>query len=233
MDLRRGVQQAVEVVVSFLKDNSRPVTTSQEVAQVATISANGDKQVGDLIAKAMDKVGKEGVITVQEGKTLEDELSITEGMKFDRGFISPYFVTDAKNQKVEFEKPWILLSERKISALQDILPALEISATSRRPLLVIAEDVDGEALAACILNKLRGQVQVCCVKAPGFGDNRKATLQDIAIMTGGTVFSEEFDVKLEKVGNRGAVLAVDLVTDPSHNSCSALPSSSARPAWPP
>lgn len=124
-------------------------------------------------------------------------------MKFDRGYISPYFVTDAKNQKVEFEKPFILLSERKISALQDILPALEISATTRRPLLVIAEDVDGEALAACILNKLRGQVQVCCVKAPGFGDNRKATLQDIAIMTGGTVFTDELDMKLDKVGFKG------------------------------
>ncbi|KAJ3074572.1 chaperonin, partial [Quaeritorhiza haematococci] len=198
MDLRKGVQQAVDRVVKFLQENSRVITTSAEVAQVATISANGDKHVGNLIAQAMEKVGKEGVITVQEGKTMEDELDITEGMRFDRGFISPYFITDTRSQKVEFEKPYILLSERKISLLQDILPALEISAQRRRPLLVIAEDIDGEALAACILNKLRGQVQVCCVKAPGFGDNRKAILQDMAILTGGTVFSDEVDLKLEK-----------------------------------
>ena len=198
MDLRRGVQQAVDLVVKFLKEHARPITTSQEIAQVATISANGDKHVGNMIANAMEKVGKEGVITVQEGKTLQDELDITEGMRFDRGFISPYFITDVRSQKVEFEKPLILLSERKISQLQDLLPALEISAQRRRPLLVIAEDVDGEALAACILNKLRGQVQICCVKAPGFGDNRKAILQDLAISTGGTVFSEELDLKLEK-----------------------------------
>ena len=199
MDLRRGVTLAVDHVVKFLKANSRVITTSAEVAQVATISANGDTHVGALIAQAMEKVGKEGVITVQEGKTTTDELEITEGMKFDRGFISPYFITESRSQKVEFEKPLILLSERKISVLQDILPALEIAATSRRPLLVIAEDVEGEALAACILNKLRAQVQICAVKAPGFGDNRKAILQDMAILTGGTVFSEEVDVKLEKV----------------------------------
>lgn len=199
MDLRRGVQQAVDSVVGFLKANARPITTSQEVAQVATISANGDKHVGNMIAQAMEKVGKEGVITVQEGKTLVDELDITEGMRFDRGFISPYFITDTRAQKVEFEKPLILLSERKISQLQDLLPALELSAQNRRPLVIIAEDIDGEALAACILNKLRGQLQVACVKAPGFGDNRKAILHDIAILTGGTVFSEELDVKLDKV----------------------------------
>ncbi len=199
MDLRRGVMQAVDEIVRFLKEHSKVITTSQEIAQVATISANGDKHVGEMIAQAMEKVGKEGVITVQEGKTVEDELTVTEGMRFDRGYISPYFVTDAKNQKVEFEKPMILMSERKISALQDVLPALELSATTRRPLLIIAEDIDGEALAACILNKLRGQVQVCCVKAPGFGDNRKSTLHDMAILTGGTVFSEEMDVKLEKL----------------------------------
>ena len=198
MDLRKGIQQAVDLVVRYLKENARPITTSQEVAQVATISANGDHHVGKLIAQAMEKVGKEGVITIQEGKTLVDELEITEGMRFDRGFISPYFITDTRTQKVEFEKPLVLLSERKISALQDLLPALEHSAQRRRPLLVIAEDVDGEALAACILNKLRGQIQVACVKAPGFGDNRKAILQDLAILTGGTVFSDEVDVKLDK-----------------------------------
>lgn len=198
MDLRKGVQIAVKNVVAFLKDNARPISTSQEIAQVATISANGDVGVGEMIANAMGKVGKEGVITVQEGKTLVDELEITEGMRFDRGFISPYFITDVKSQKVEFEKPLILLSESKISQLQDLLPALEIAATRRRPLLVIAEDVDGEALAACILNKLRGQVSVACVKAPGFGDNRKALLQDLAITTGASVFSQDIDLKLDK-----------------------------------
>lgn len=206
MDLRRGVQLAVDHVVKFLKSNSRVITTSEEIAQVATISANGDRHVGDLIAQAMEKVGKEGVITCQEGKTTEDELVVTEGlffflfpgMRFDRGFISPYFITDTRAQKVEFEKPLILLSERKISMLADVLPALEIAATRRRPLLIIAEDIEGEALAACILNKLRAQVQICAVKAPGFGDNRKAILQDMAVLTGGTVFSDEVDIKLEK-----------------------------------
>ena len=198
MDLRKGVQIAVQAVVGFLKENSRPISTSQEIAQVATISANGDVGVGEMIANAMGKVGKEGVITVQEGKTLVDELEITEGMRFDRGFISPYFITDVKSQKVEFEKPLILLSESKISQLQDLLPALEAAASRRRPLLVIAEDVDGEALAACILNKLRGQVSVACVKAPGFGDNRKALLQDLAITTGASVFSQDLDLKLDK-----------------------------------
>lgn len=199
MDLRRGVQQAVDVVVKFLKDNSTVITTSAEIAQVATISANGDKHIGQMIAQAMERVGKEGVITVQEGKTVQDELEITEGMRFDRGYISPYFITDTRSQKVEMEKPLILLSERKISLLQDILPALEISAQQRRPLLIISEDVEGEALAACILNKLRGQLSVCCVKAPGFGDNRKSILHDMAILTGGTVFSEDTEAKLEKL----------------------------------
>jgi chaperonin GroEL len=147
----------------------------------------------------MEKVGKEGVITVKEGKTIEDEIEITEGMRFDRGFISPYFITDVKTQKVELEKPLVLLSEKKISVLQDVLPSLEISAQLRRPLLIIAEDIDGEALAACILNKLRGQLQVAAVKAPGFGDNRKSILGDIGILTGGTVFTDELDIKLEKV----------------------------------
>jgi len=159
----------------------------------------------------MEKVGKEGVITVKEGKTIEDEIEITEGMRFDRGYISPYFITDVKTQKCDYEKPLVLLSEKKISALQDILPSLEIAAQQRRPLLIIAEDVDGEALAACILNKLRGQLQVCAVKAPGFGDNRKSILGDLAILTGGTVFSDELDIKLDKVspdylGGSGSVV---------------------------
>ena len=167
MELRRGTMKAVDYVVKFLKENAKVITTSAEIAQVATISANGDRHIGNLIAQAMEKVGKEGVITVQEGKTLEDEIEVTEGMRFDRGFISPYFITDTRTQKVEAEKPLILLSERKISLLQDVLPALEIAAQSRRPLIIIAEDIDGDALAACILNKLRAQVQVTAVKSPG------------------------------------------------------------------
>lgn len=231
MDLRRGSQAAVEAVIKYLEANKRVITTSEEIAQVATISANGDKHVGNLIAQAMEKVGKEGVITVkvrscallhgrleangsvrhlQEGKTIEDEIEITEGMRFDRGYISPYFITDVKSQRVEFEKPLILLSEKKISLIQDILPALEAAAQARRPLLIIAEDIDGEALAACILNKLRGQLQVAAVKAPGFGDNRKSILGDLAILTGSTVFTDELDIKLEKatpelLGSTGSV----------------------------
>jgi chaperonin GroEL len=198
MDLRRGSQKAVERVLEVLEANKKVITTSEEIAQVATISANGDTHIGSIIAQAMEKVGKEGVITVKEGRTIEDEIEITEGMRFDRGFISPYFITDVKTQKCELEKPLVLLSEKKISALQDILPALELSAQSRRPLLIVAEDIDGEALAACILNKLRGQLSVAAVKAPGFGDNRKSILGDLAILTGGTVFSDELDIKLER-----------------------------------
>lgn len=210
MDLRRGAQAAVDAVIKFLESNKRAVTTSEEIAQVATISANGDKHVGQLIATAMEKVGKEGVITVKEGRTLEDEIEITEGMRFDRGYISPYFITDVKTQKAEFEKPLILLSEKKISLLQDILPSLEAAAQARRPLLIIAEDIDGEALAACILNKLRGQLQVCAVKAPGFGDNRKSILGDLGILTGGTVFSDDLETKLDRatadlLGSAGSV----------------------------
>ena len=210
MDLRRGAQAAAEAVIKFLEANKRVITTSEEIAQVATISANGDRHVGQLIATAMEKVGKEGVITVKEGRTLEDEIEITEGMRFDRGYISPYFITDVKTQKAEFEKPLILLSEKKISLLQDILPSLEAAAQARKPLLIIAEDIDGEALAACILNKLRGQLQVCAVKAPGFGDNRKSILGDLAILTGGSVFSDELEVKLDRatpelLGTAGSV----------------------------
>ncbi|EMC97015.1 hypothetical protein BAUCODRAFT_435612 [Baudoinia panamericana UAMH 10762] len=210
MDLRRGTQAAVEAVVEYLQKNKRDITTSEEISQVATISANGDTHIGKLLSQAMEKVGKEGVITVKEGKTIEDELEVTEGMKFDRGFISPYFITDTKSQKVEFEKPLILLSEKKISAVQDIVPALEASQQLRRPLVIIAEDIDGEALAVCILNKLRGQLQVAAVKAPGFGDNRKSILGDIAVLTNGTVFTDELDIKLEKatpdmLGSTGSI----------------------------
>jgi chaperonin GroEL len=210
MDLRRGAQKAVERVLEVLEKNKKVITTSEEIAQVATISANGDVHVGSIIAQAMEKVGKEGVITVKEGRTIEDEIEITEGMRFDRGYISPYFITDVKAQKVEMERPLVLLSEGKISALQDILPSLEIAAQSRRPLLIIAEDIDGEALAACILNKLRGQLSVCAVKAPGFGDNRKSILGDLAVLTGGQVFTEELDIKLERAtadlfGSTGSV----------------------------
>jgi chaperonin GroEL len=211
MDLRRGIQAAVDAVVEFLQANKRDITTSEEIAQVATISANGDTHIGKLIANAMEKVGKEGVITVKEGKTMEDELEVTEGMRFDRGFVSPYFITDTKSQKVEFEKPLILLSEKKISAVQDIIPALEASTQLRRPLVIIAEDIDGEALAVCILNKLRGQLQVVAVKAPGFGDNRKSILGDLGILTNATVFTDELDIKLEKAtpdmfGSTGSIL---------------------------
>ncbi|KAJ6537650.1 TCP-1/cpn60 chaperonin family-domain-containing protein [Mycena capillaripes] len=197
MDLRRGSQAAVDRVVEFLSLQTKTITTTAEIAQVATISANGDTHIGNLIAQAMEKVGKEGVITVKEGRTIEDEIEITEGMRFDRGYISPYFMTDVKTQKVEFEKPYILLSEKKISLLHDILPVLEMAVQARRPLVIIAEDVDGEALAALIVNKLRGQLKVVAVKAPGFGDNRKSILGDLGILTGGTVFSDELDIKLE------------------------------------
>ncbi|KAF3894651.1 Heat shock protein 60, mitochondrial [Trichophyton interdigitale] len=210
MDLRRGIQAAVQSVVEYLQANKRDITTTEEIAQVATISANGDTHVGKLISNAMEKVGKEGVITVKDGKTIDDELEVTEGMRFDRGYTSPYFITDPKTQKVEFEKPLILLSEKKISAVQDILPALEASTTLRRPLVIIAEDIDGEALAVCILNKLRGQLQVAAVKAPGFGDNRKSILGDIGILTNATVFTDEFDMKLDKatpdmLGSTGSI----------------------------
>ncbi|ODQ67314.1 chaperonin GroL [Nadsonia fulvescens var. elongata DSM 6958] len=215
MDLRRGSQAAVNAVVDFLRENKRDITTSEEIAQVATISANGDQHIGKLIASAMEKVGKEGVITCREGKTLEDELDVTEGMRFDRGFISPYFITDVKSGKVEFENPLILISEKKISSIQDVLPSLELSNKTRRPLLIIADEIDGEALAACILNKLRGQVQVAAVKAPGFGDNRKNILGDIAVLTNGYVFNEEFDLKLENatIDNLGSCGSISITKE--------------------
>jgi chaperonin GroEL len=177
MDLRRGMTIAVEAVIAHLKSQSVKITSTEEIAQVATISANGDREVGNLLASAMEKVGKEGVITVQDGRTLHDELETVEGMKFDRGYISPYFVNDPKTQKVELEDAYILLAEKKISTLQSILPLLEAAVRDNKPLLIIAEDVESEALTSLVLNKLRGGLKVCAVKAPGFGDNRKANLQ--------------------------------------------------------
>merc|ERR1719399_929254 len=199
MDVRRGMLKAQDVVLAALDDMSEAIEDTSRISQVATISANNDKEIGDMIAAAMEKVGAEGVITVQDGQTLEDELEVVEGMRFDRGYISPYFVTDNKTQVCELEKPYILLVEKKVSSLQALLPTLEQVMKEQRPLVIIAEDVDGEALATLVVNKLRGGINVCAVKAPGFGDNRKANLQDIAILTGGQVISEDVGLKLENV----------------------------------
>jgi len=198
LDLRRGIQLAVNSVVKTLDDISRPITSKEEISQVGTISANADKEIGDLISDAMERVGKEGVITVQEGKTLENVLEVVEGMKFDRGFISPYFISDAKTQTCELDNPHILLVEKKVSNLQQLVPLLESIIKSQSSLLIVAEDVESEALATLVVNKLRAGIKVCAVKAPGFGDNRKATMQDLAILTGGTVISEEMGMKLEE-----------------------------------
>jgi chaperonin GroEL len=200
MDLKRGVDLAVSAVVKELAAQSKKVTSSSEVAQVGTISSNGDEEIGKKIAEAMEKVGNEGVITVEESKGLDTELDIVEGMQFDRGYISPYFVTDAEKMRVELEDPLILINEKKLSNLQAMLPVLEAVVQSSRPLLIIAEDVEGEALATLVVNKLRGGLKVAAVKAPGFGDRRKAMLQDIAILTGGEVISEDLGIKLENVG---------------------------------
>jgi chaperonin GroEL len=199
MDLKRGIDLAVAAVVKELSSRSKKITSSAEVAQVGTISANGDDTVGKMIATAMEKVGNEGVITVEEAKSLETELDVVEGMQFDRGYISPYFVTDAEKMRVELEDPYILINEKKLSNLQTILPVLEAVVQSSRPLLIIAEDVEGEALATLVVNKLRGGLKVAAVKAPGFGDRRKAMLQDIAVLTGGEVISEDLGIKLENV----------------------------------
>uniref|UniRef100_A0AC34EZQ4 Heat shock protein 60 n=1 Tax=Panagrolaimus sp. ES5 TaxID=591445 RepID=A0AC34EZQ4_9BILA len=200
VEVRKGVMKAVDILVSELKAMSKPVTTPEEIAQVATISANGDKVIGNLISEAMKKVGNKGVITVKDGKTLDDELETIEGLKFDRGYISPYFINSSKGAKVEFEKCLLLLSEKKISQVQDIVPALELANKLRRPLLIIAEDIDSEALTTLVLNRIKVGLQVCAVKAPGFGDNRKNTLRDMAIATGGTVFGDESSlVKLEEI----------------------------------
>ncbi|GIV39980.1 MAG: 60 kDa chaperonin [Thermonema sp.] len=197
MDLKRGIDKAVEAVVEHLKKQSKTVDNSNEIAQVATISANNDSEIGKMIADAMEKVGKDGVITVEEAKGTETEVKVVEGMQFDRGYLSPYFVTNPDKMEAELERPYILITDKKISSLKDMLPVLEQVAQSGRPLLIIAEDVEGEALATLVVNKLRGTLRVAAVKAPGFGDRRKAMLEDIAILTGGTVISEERGYKLE------------------------------------
>ncbi|WP_019959858.1 chaperonin GroEL [Woodsholea maritima] len=199
MDLKRGIDKAVALVVEEIKNVSTPIKGSSEVAQVGTISANGEKEIGDMIAEAMEKVGNEGVITVEEAKSLATELEVVEGMQFDRGYLSPYFVTDADKMVANLEDPFILLFEKKISSLQPMLPILESVVQSNRPLLIIAEDVEGEALATLVVNKLRGGLKIAAVKAPGFGDRRKAMLEDIAVLTGGQVISEDLGIKLENV----------------------------------
>ncbi len=199
MDLKRGIDMAVQSVVDELKSKSKKVTSNEEIAQVGTISANGDTEIGQRIAEAMKKVGNEGVITVEESKSLETELDVVEGMQFDRGYLSPYFVTNAEKMTVELESPYILIHEKKLSGLQAMLPVLEAVVQSGKPLLIIAEDVEGEALATLVVNKLRGGLKVAAVKAPGFGDRRKAMLEDLAILTGGTVISEDLGIKLETV----------------------------------
>jgi chaperonin GroEL len=199
MDLKRGIDLAVEAVVTDIKKRSKKISTSEEIAQVGTISANGERDIGEMIAKAMQKVGNEGVITVEEAKSLETELDVVEGMQFDRGYLSPYFVTNAEKMIAELENPYILIHEKKLSGLQAMLPVLESVVQSGRPLLIVAEDVEGEALATLVVNKLRGGLKVAAVKAPGFGDRRKAMLEDIAILTGGQVISEDLGIKLENV----------------------------------
>ncbi|MEM7397699.1 MAG: chaperonin GroEL [Pseudomonadota bacterium] len=199
MDLKRGVDLAVAKVVEALSEKAKRVTSNDEIAQVGTISSNGDEEIGRFIAEAMQKVGNDGVITVEEAKSLDTELEVVEGMQFDRGYLSPYFITDADKMRVELENPYILINEAKLSNLQSILPLLEAVVQSGRPLLIVAEDVEGEALATLVVNKLRGGLKVAAVKAPGFGDRRKAMLQDLAVLTGGQVVSEDLGIKLENV----------------------------------
>src|SRR3974377_2073454 len=199
MDLKRGIDLAVSAIVEDLKKHSKTLTSNEEIAQVGTISANGDEEVGRFIAEAMKKVGNEGVITVEEAKSLETELDVVEGMQFDGGYISPYFITNADKMRVEMEDPYLLIYEKKLSALNELLPLLESVVQAGKPLLIIAEDVEGEALATLVVNKLRGGLKVAAVKAPGFGDRRKAMLQDIAVLTGGTAISEDLGIKLESV----------------------------------
>jgi chaperonin GroEL len=199
MDLKRGIDKAVSEVVADIKRKAKKIETNDEIAQVGSISANGEREIGDMIAKAMQKVGNEGVITVEEAKTAETELEVVEGMQFDRGYLSPYFITDADKMMANLEEPYILLHEKKLSSLQPMLPILEAVVQSTRPLLIIAEDVEGEALATLVVNKLRGGLKIAAVKAPGFGDRRKAMLEDIAVLTGGTVISEELGIKLDTV----------------------------------
>src|SRR5579863_6829065 len=199
MDLKRGVDMAVIEAVKDIAHRSKKIKDSAEVAQVGTISSNGDKSIGEMIAKAMQKVGNEGVITVEEAKTAETELDVVEGMQFDRGYLSPYFITNAEKMIVELDDPYILIHEKKLSSLQPILPILEAVVQAGKPLLIVAEDIDGEALATLVVNKLRGGLKVAAVKAPGFGDRRKAMLEDIAILTGGEMIAEDLGIKLENV----------------------------------
>ncbi|WP_456397049.1 chaperonin GroEL [Desulfurobacterium sp.] len=216
IELKRGVDTAVEKVVEELKNISKPVETKEQIAQVATISANYDKEIGELIAEAMDKVGKEGVITVEEAKGLKTELKVVEGMQFDRGYLSPYFVTDPDKMEAVLENPYILIYGKKISNIRELLPVLEAVAREGRPLLIIAEDVEGEALATLVVNKLRGTLSVCAVKAPGFGERRKAMLQDIAILTGGQAILEDLGIKLENVTLDMLGQADKVVVDKEH-----------------
>ncbi|MEW6631040.1 MAG: chaperonin GroEL [Pseudomonadota bacterium] len=199
MDLKRGIDKAVDAIVAELKTNARKITRNDEIAQVGTISANGDSEIGRFLAEAMEKVGNEGVITVEEAKTAETELEVVEGMQFDRGYLSPYFITNQDKMRVELDEPYVLIHEKKLGNLQALLPVLEAVVQSGKPLLIIAEDVEGEALATLVVNKLRGGLKVAAVKAPGFGDRRKAMLEDIAILTGGTAISEDLGIKLENV----------------------------------
>jgi chaperonin GroEL len=199
LDLIRGINLAVKACVDFLKDKSKTVSTNSEIAQIGTISANGEKEIGEMLADAVEKVGKEGVITIEEAKSFQTELDIVEGMQFDRGYISPYFVTNSEKMTCELENPYILICEKKLAGLQPLLPVLEAVVQSGRPLLIIAEDIEGEALATLVVNKLRGGLRVAAVKAPGFGDRRKAMLEDIAVLTAGTVISEDVGIKLENV----------------------------------
>jgi chaperonin GroEL len=199
MDIKRGIEKAVEVVIEELKKLSKPVQEKKEIAQVGTISANNDSSVGELIAEAMDKVGKDGVITVEEAKSMQTTLDVVEGMQFDRGYISPYFITDPERMTCTLEDVFILIHEKKISSMKDLLPILEQIAKMGKPLMIIAEEVEGEALATLVVNKLRGTLQVCAVKAPGFGERRKAMLEDIAVLTGGTMISEDLGIKLENI----------------------------------
>ncbi|HEY8613960.1 MAG TPA: chaperonin GroEL [Roseomonas sp.] len=199
MDLKRGVDKAVTVIVNDLQAKTRKITTSAEVAQVGSLSANGETEIGEMIAQAMEKVGNEGVITVEEAKSIQTELDVVEGMQFDRGYVSPYFITNAEKMIAELENPYVLIHEKKLSQLQPMLPLLEAVVQSGRPLLIVAEDVEGEALATLVVNKLRGGLKIAAVKAPGFGDRRKAMLEDIAILTGGEVISEDLGIKLESV----------------------------------
>jgi len=199
MDLKRGIDKAVSHVVAELESKTRKITTSAEVAQVGSLSANGETEIGEMIARAMEKVGNEGVITVEEAKSIQTELDVVEGMQFDRGYVSPYFITNAEKMIAEMDNPYILIFEKKLSQLQPMLPLLEAVVQSGRPLVIVAEDVEGEALATLVVNKLRGGLKIAAVKAPGFGDRRKAMLEDIAILTGGEVISEDLGIKLESV----------------------------------